>query len=160
MLFRSVSLPDGLESIGNYAFGYLTSVSLPATLKYIGDNAFGDCYKLETVIIKSDGTSDKKHYVLLGEDNEDDKAATGNGVFPFQATLVYDPNTTWIGDDNTQNLLYYFDGKTQETALDVTSVKSAPAQYYDLGGRRVNVGNYRGVVVKVEDGKSELMMLK
>ena len=157
----SVSLPDGLESIGNYAFCYyLTSVSLPATLKYIGDKAFGDCYKLETVIIKSDGTSDKKHYVLLGEDNEDDKAATGNGVFPCQATLVYDPNTTWIGDDNTQNLLYYFDGKTQETALDVTSVKSAPAQYYDLGGRRVNVGNYRGVVVKVEDGKSELMMLK
>ncbi len=58
------------------------------------------------------------------------------------------------------NLRYYFDGHTQETALDVPSVATAPARYYDLSGRRVNVESYRGVVVKVENGKSELMMVK
>lgn len=130
-------------------------------MKNISDEAFNSCDKLETVIMKSNGTSEKKHYVFLGYDNTDDKAAIGENVFPYhQATLVYDPNTTWIGDDNTQNLLYYFDGHTQETALKVTTVTASPAQYYDLGGRRVNAGNYKGIVVKVEDGKSELMMLK
>ncbi len=160
----SVSLPDGIQSIGVGAFSWcegLTSVSLPATLKYIGHNAFNSCYMLGTVIMKSNGTPEKKHYVLLGDDNTEDKAATGSCVFPQgQATLLYDPNTTWIGDNNKQNLLYYFDGHMQETALDIPSITTTPAQYYDLGGRRVNVENNKGVVVKVENGKSELMMVK
>ncbi len=83
--FSFVSLPDGIQSIGDFAFygcEDLTSASLPATLKYIGHNAFNSCYMLGTVIMKSNGTPEKKHYVLLGDDNTDDKAPLAPASFP------------------------------------------------------------------------------
>ena len=156
-----IEIPECVTSIKDSTFyecKKLTTVALPATLNRIGNYAFYDCTSLETVIMHSNGTLEDKHYVLLGD--SDKETAIGKYVFPkLQATLVYNPNTTWIGDKKV-NLRYYFDGHTQETALDVPSVTSAPAQYYDLGGRRVSVESYRGVVVKVENGKSELMMVK
>ena len=52
--FAAVTLPDGLESIGSYAFydcTSLTAVTLPAGLESIGDYAFYDCTSLTAVTL-------------------------------------------------------------------------------------------------------------
>ncbi len=49
---RSIILPEGLEAIGNWAFGYiehLTSVSIPSTVQTIGTDAFAYCSNLRSV---------------------------------------------------------------------------------------------------------------
>ena len=49
---KSVVLPDGVSTLGNYAFNKcasLATVSLGNSLTAIGDYAFSDCEKLESV---------------------------------------------------------------------------------------------------------------
>lgn len=49
---QSIFLPEGLEAIGNWAFGYidhLTSVTIPSTVQTIGTDAFAGCSKLHSV---------------------------------------------------------------------------------------------------------------
>ncbi len=127
----SVSIQEGLTSIDDFAFNCctpLSSVTLPASLTSIGDYAFNLCNNLMTVEILSNGTSDNKHFVYLGDGS--DKNATGTDVFRRnKATLVYNPNTTWIGDDDTQNLRYYFNtfvlrgtGWSYDTATNILSL--------------------------------------
>ena len=56
----SVSLPDGLESIGNYAFYQctaLTSITIPSNVTSIGNSAFNECTGLESVTIPDGVTS-------------------------------------------------------------------------------------------------------
>ncbi len=56
----AVSLPEGLTTIGDYAFhgcSGLESVSLPSTVKSIGASAFYDCTSLNSVVIPSSVTS-------------------------------------------------------------------------------------------------------
>ena len=51
---KSLSIPEGVTSIGQYAFCNLvaiTSVSLPASLASVGEGAFKDCLLLERVTI-------------------------------------------------------------------------------------------------------------
>ena len=48
---QTVSLPDGLTNIGNYAFGYcssITSINIPDTVTSIGVSAFHGCSKHNT----------------------------------------------------------------------------------------------------------------
>ncbi len=49
----SVSLPDGLKTIGSYAFAGtgLTSVKIPEGVTYIGSRAFKDCEQLTEAVI-------------------------------------------------------------------------------------------------------------
>ena len=50
----SVEIPEGYESIGNFAFEYcenLEYVVLPSTLKRIGARAFAECGKLKKIIL-------------------------------------------------------------------------------------------------------------
>ena len=56
----SSTIPDGVTSIGNYAFLYcdgLTSVEIPNSVTSIGDYAFCDCYALTSVEIPNSVTS-------------------------------------------------------------------------------------------------------
>ncbi len=49
---RSIILPEGLEAIGNWAFGYiehLTSINIPSTVQTIGTDAFAYCSNLRSV---------------------------------------------------------------------------------------------------------------
>ncbi len=51
-ILSSISFPEGLESIGDYAFRScrkLSTLNLPSTLKHVGDNAFGYCSELTSV---------------------------------------------------------------------------------------------------------------
>ena len=57
---KSVSLPDGLTSIGNYAFWgctSLTSVTIPDSVTSIGNSAFWGCTSLTSVTIPDSVTS-------------------------------------------------------------------------------------------------------
>lgn len=171
----SLVIPNKVETIVRGAFTSclkLKSVTLPASLKSIGDYVFCNT-ALETVTLLSNGTEENKHYILLGDEFSDDeteeekKAKTGNAVFDSnKATLIYDSSKTWIGDDDTQNLLYYFDAEHRQDTKSSTSMQrtfadpNSPAQYYDLSGRKVNAENYKGVVVKVQDGQSTMMTIK
>lgn len=52
----SVTLSEGLEIIGRYAFGWntsLTSVTIPSTVTFVGDDAFYHCDSLTNVVCKA-----------------------------------------------------------------------------------------------------------
>ena len=53
---ETVSLPDGLYSIGNYAFyncKSLVNVDIPLSVDYIGNNCFEECQSLESINVPS-----------------------------------------------------------------------------------------------------------
>ncbi len=168
-------IPDKVETIGRGAFTScmkLQYLTLPASLKSIGDYGFCST-NLMTVTLLSNGTEGNEHYILLGDDFSDEetddekKAKKGGSVFDRnKATLIYDSNKTWIGDDDTQNLRYYFDEEHRQDTKSSTSMQrtvaepTSPTQYYDLGGRKVNAETYKGVVVKVQDGQSTMVTIK
>ena len=55
----TVSLPDGLTSIGDYAFrqcSSLTSVTIPNSVTYIGDTAFLGCSGISSITIPGNVT--------------------------------------------------------------------------------------------------------
>ena len=57
---KSVTLPDGLTSIGNYAFdgcSSLTSITIPNSVTSIGDDAFYNCSGLTSITIPNSVTS-------------------------------------------------------------------------------------------------------
>ncbi len=159
----SVFLPEGLHSIGSGAFcgcTSLTSIALPASLSSIYGEAFVYCTSMSSVEILSNGTPDNKHIIYLGSDT-DDKTATGNNIFPIrQATLIYDPNTTWIGDDDYQNLRYYFNSFASPTSIHSNTISSSAPHYFDLSGRPINPTSHKGIAVKLQDGQSSLITVK
>ena len=55
----SVIIPNGVMTIGDYAFGYcnLTSVTLPSSVLSIGNGAFSNCTKLTEITIPNSVTS-------------------------------------------------------------------------------------------------------
>ena len=159
----SITLPDGLTSIGIWAFyncTSLASISLPTTLTSIGSWAFRNCTSLNSVEILSNCTSDNKHVIYLGYDT-DEKTEIGNYIFPrHQATLIYDPNTTWIGDDDYQNLRYYFNSFATPTSIHSNTISNSAPQYYDLSGRPVSPATHKGIAVKLQDGHSSMITVK
>ena len=51
---KSVTIPEGVKSIGNYAFyscDALTSIKIPDSVTSIGESAFDRCYALKSVTI-------------------------------------------------------------------------------------------------------------
>ncbi len=82
-------------------------------------------------------------------------------LFPrHQATLIYDPATTWIGDNDSQNLRYYFNSFSTPTSLPTTDAPASAPQYYDLSGRPVSPTTHKGIAVKLQDGHSSLITIK
>lgn len=140
---ESVEL-EGCQSIGNSAFEScesLKSVKLPEGLQSIGDMAFRGCESLESIEL------------LEGLQSIGNSAFCGCAL----SSVTLPSTLTYIGENA-------FDSSCRvETATsieDAPSISAVAAQYYDLGGRRVDAESYRGVVVKVENGKAELMRVK
>ena len=66
--FAAITLPDGLESIGNYAFYGCTSlaaIDIPASVTSIGENAFYGCTSL-TAVTLHDGLQSIGDYAFYG----------------------------------------------------------------------------------------------
>ena len=66
--FAAITLPDGLESIGNYAFYGCTSlaaIDIPASVTSIGENVFYDCTSL-TAVTLHDGLQSIGDYAFYG----------------------------------------------------------------------------------------------
>lgn len=61
---KTVTLPDSLEDIGNYAFSYcpVDSITLPQNLKFLGDGAFAGCALKEITI--PDGITEIKGHTF------------------------------------------------------------------------------------------------
>ena len=82
----SVSLPEGLTSIGDYAFTKcwnLTSVTIPEGVSSIGESAFEECYNLSSAVIP------------------DSVVSIGNGAFQLCTSLTslsLPKNLAEIGD--------------------------------------------------------------
>ncbi len=159
----SVSLSEGVKRIDGEVFKgctSLTSITLPASLTSIGLEAFAGCTSLTSVEILSNGTSDNKHIIYLG-DGEDMTSTGYDDVFPqHQATLIYDPATTWIGDNDSQNLRYYFNSFSTPTSIPTTDAPASAPQYYDLSGRPISPTIHKGIAVKLQDGHSSLITIK
>ncbi len=96
---KSVTIPEGVESIGAYAFANLTAleeVTLPSTIKMIDQGAFYGCTKLTKV----NGIENVKfinQYAfygcnLQGEIKLDNAAAIGNYAFGSGAITYYYEN--------------------------------------------------------------------
>ena len=73
-MLTSVTMPDSVTSIGNYAFkdcSSLTSVTIPDSVTSIGDYAFYGCSSLEIMTIPfvgatKDGTNNRFNYIFGG----------------------------------------------------------------------------------------------
>ena len=66
--FAAITLPDGLESIGNYAFygcSSLAAIDIPASVTSIGENVFYDCTSL-TAVTLPDGLQSIGNYAFYG----------------------------------------------------------------------------------------------
>ena len=106
---KYVTLPDGLTSIGNYAFYYcesLTSITIPNSVTTIGGSAFYRCTSLTSITIPNSVTSigDKAFYEcssLTSVTLLDGLTSIGNYAFFYckKLTSITIPNSvTNIGD--------------------------------------------------------------
>ena len=58
--FTNVNIPNGVTSIGDYAFSnysYLARITIPGSVTSIGNSAFADCFNLERITIPGSVTS-------------------------------------------------------------------------------------------------------
>jgi len=92
-IMRNVILPEGVISIGDYAFSNcssLLSIEIPISVKSIGDYAFSGCSMLSKMIISDYDPSLKDDSIVLGS----------NGTLPLFADCPLD--SIYIG----RNLIY------------------------------------------------------
>ncbi len=170
-----IELPDCVTSIDDAAFKgceALASITFPSTLQSIGGSAFYLCDAIKKVVLLSDPKATEPHVIYLGSDNTSDKTATGGDVFPTRkvATLMYDPDKTYIGDEGTtDNLRYYFSDVSDistftpapaPTSLTLPAPTALPVRYYDLNGRKVSPQTHRGLIIKTQGNRSTLTLTK
>jgi hypothetical protein len=78
---ESFTIPEGITSIGDYAFCYsnLSGVAIPESVTSIGYDAFGECYNLSSVIFES----------AEAPDLADDGSAFGWGQYAYDGTIYH-----------------------------------------------------------------------
>ncbi len=118
---NSITLPDGMYSIGNSAFNgctSLTSIELPNSLVSIGDNAFSLCKNLTSISLPDTVVSIGKYAfsdcenlktIEIGPNIEDICGETFYGMNSLVEIIVSDDNPHYKSIDGN---LYSKDGKT------------------------------------------------
>ncbi len=161
------TFPPSLKSIGDFPFNNcpfisdLTTLTLPSNLERIGDLVFKYCTNLQTVTILSDNkvyNEDNKHIIKLGDST--DESGYGNEVFPEEcaATLVYDPKTTYVGENGT-NLSHYFTNLSP-TSLLSPILNQSTTLYYDLQGRPMTQPSSNSPAIVIRNGQPALILTK
>ena len=111
---ESITIPDGVKSIGNYAFEEcaLESITIPGSVLSIGDNAFKECTALESAIIADGVTSigDNAFYnctSLVNVSLPDSLTSIGSDTFYGCANLqLYDDGTAYyLGNSENHYLI-------------------------------------------------------
>ena len=137
----SVIIPEGVESIGPYAFANLTeltSVTLPKSLKMIDQGAFYGCTKLKTVngIENVKFINQNAFYGcnLQGEIKLDSAVAIGNYAFASGAIVDYYENKDtgeagWITRENAK--------KNELTSIVLGSNTKSLGAYAFLGASKL-----------------------
>ena len=135
--FTSLTIPDGVTSIGDGAFRFcssLTSVVIPDSVTSIGDNAFQYCSSLTSVVIPDSVTSIGDHAfydcdsltsVVIG----DSVTSIGDDAFYLCSNLtsvVIGDSVTSIGDDAFSGCyrlkdVYYTGSEEEWRAITISS---------------------------------------
>lgn len=113
----SYSIPDGVTSIGSYAFAScskLTDVTIPTSVTQIGSYAFGACSSLTGVTIPTSVTT------------------MGNGVFDSCSSLTSMVIPDSVSDRFSNSFVAMFAGCTSLTSV------TLPGSVKGLGGRMFN----------------------
>ena len=73
----SITIPDGVTSIGDYAFEEcsITSITIPNSVTSIGDRAFSECYSSLTDVYYT-GTKEQWNAITIGHDDGSLTSAT------------------------------------------------------------------------------------
>jgi hypothetical protein len=156
----SLSLPEGLTSIDNYAFAYcyaLTSVTIPNSVTTIGNDAFSYCIGLTSVIIPNSVTSIGNEVFVycsvltaINVDEANQYYSSIDGVLynKTQTTLIQCPagKTSAVIIPNSvtsiDNLAFaYCDGLTSVTIPNSVTVIGNDAFYYCIGLTSLIIGN-------------------
>ena len=103
-LVTELTIPDGVSSIGNYAFSYcrgLTSVTIPDSVTSIGDYAFWDCRGLTTVYYA--GTEAEWSKISIDSDNSNLTSATR---YYYSETEPTAAGNYWHYDENGEAVVW------------------------------------------------------
>ena len=103
-LVTELTIPDGVSSIGNYAFSYcrgLTSVTIPDSVSSIGKYAFWDCRGLTTVYYA--GTEAEWSKISIDSDNSNLTSATR---YYYSETEPTAAGNYWHYDENGEVVVW------------------------------------------------------
>lgn len=122
---KTISLPEGLEIIGNSSFAgcpELTEVAVPVTVKSIEDWAFHECFKLEKINIPDGITAITEHTFQSTnlESIELPASVTKLGTCAFQTAK----RLTSINIENITEIGSWTLAETAITSVDLFNVKS------------------------------------
>ena len=90
----SITIPNSVKSIGNYAFAYctdLTSINIPDSVTSIDSNPFLSCYNLETITVSAGNTIFKSEGNCLIRISDNTLiAGTKNSIIPNSVESIGD----------------------------------------------------------------------
>ena len=102
----SITIPDGVTSIGNYTFygcRSLVSITIPQSVTSIGLTAFRDCTSLESIVIP-DGVTSIRHYTFYG--------CTSLESITIPAGVTSIGNFAFFGCSNLESITFLGDAPT------------------------------------------------
>ena len=162
---KIVSLGEGVEEIGDYAFfnlGSLESVSLPSTLKKIGHRAFMGCNNLMDIACYASNppslSYNSKEYFGQRYNNFSDKTYANATLIVPQTGTSYSPYKSKSGWELFKIVV----------EMDMTGVKpiynanviSTATKIYDMNGRE-SLKLHPGInVIKASDGTVKKVVVK
>lgn len=158
---NSITLPDGMYSIGNSAFNgctSLTSIDLPNSLVSIGDNAFSLCKNLTSISLPDTVVSIGKYAfsncenlktIEIGSNIEDICGETFYGMHSLEEIIVSDDNPYYQSIDGNlyskdgKTLIKYATGKKDEVFMMPESVEVISEFAFDnaVNLKKINISN-------------------